>query len=76
MGKLEDIAIFIDWLAIVPSLGEGSLLSKVLIFSVVDGTEERRAAVLGTGNKVDGHDALNPLTAGELKHVVAASVAA
>ena len=76
MGKLEDVAILVDGLAIVASLGEGGLLAELLVLGVVDGTEEGGAAVLGTGHKVDGHDGLDPVTAGELKHIITTGVAA
>ena len=76
VGKLEDVAILVDGLAIVTSLGEGGLLAKLLVLGVVDGTEESGAAVLGTGDKVDGHDGLDPFAAGELEHIIATGVAA
>ena len=76
MGKLEDVAILVDGLAIVTSLGEGGLLAELLVLGVVDGTEESGTAVLGTGDKVDGHDGLDPVTARELKHIITTGVAA
>ena len=76
MGKLEDVAILVDGLAIVASLGEGGLLPELLVLGVVDGAEEGGAAVLGTGHKVDRHDGLDPVTARELKHIITTGVAA
>mmetsp|Transcript_10276 Transcript_10276/g.20575 ORF Transcript_10276/g.20575 Transcript_10276/m.20575 type:complete len:296 (+) Transcript_10276:316-1203(+) len=74
--KLKNIAVFINGFAIVPGLGKRGLLTERLILGMVNGTKESRAAILGAGNKVNGHDALDPLAAGELEHIITASVAA
>mmetsp|Transcript_9751 Transcript_9751/g.23030 ORF Transcript_9751/g.23030 Transcript_9751/m.23030 type:complete len:237 (-) Transcript_9751:691-1401(-) len=76
MLELEDVALVVDGLAIVPRLGECRLLPELLVLGMVDGSQQRRAAVLRAGDEVDRHDRLHPLPPGELQHVVPAGVAA